>query len=225
MNALIIDLETGFKEKYGRKGNYLYNKIVAIGLCFQGEAYAKYLYPNDLEEIILEGIDVIVAHNATFDLLYLWNLESLQEFFKRGGKIWDTSLAEYILTGQQHKFPALRDIAVNKYGCPERIKFQEQYWEAGIDTFEIPEEIVLQDVREDVLDTEKIYLQQVEKAKELGVFDLIELENDALLATTEMTYNGMKVDLEELEKNKRDLEQRLEQQRQELYSLIAGYWK
>jgi len=158
-------------------------------------------------------------------LLYLWSLDDLQNYFKRGGKIWDTMLAEYIISGQQHKFPALRDIAVNKYGCKERTKEMEEYWNKGIDTSDIPKELVLKDVEQDVLDTEQIYLAQLEKAKYLGMTRLIELQGDAILATTEMKYNGLKIDLEVLEANKKSLIQSIKQEEEKLNELVNRYWK
>lgn len=264
---LTLDLETGFKEEYGRKGNPFINPIVAIGLCSSGEAHSEYIYPNKLKKLIIDE-DVIVLHNAGFDLLYLWGLEDLQNFFRLGGKIWCTQFAEYLLTGQQSKFAALRDIAVNKYGCPEREKKMEKYWDKdtvkvidrttkelikdfpkstniyavgkwlednnysntvivyeGIDTMDIPKALVLEDVEKDVLDTEKIYLKQIEKAKELGMYNLIEERMDGLLACVEMEFNGIMVDRQVLERNQKELEKELAIKRDELNSITQRYWK
>lgn len=221
---LILDLETGCRKVYGRTANPWYNPIVAIGLAKQGEVYSEYIYPNKLENLILQE-DVIVGHNLSFDLLYLWGCKDLQDFFKRGGKIWDTSEAEYTLTGQKHIFPALRDIAVNKYGCKEREKKMEAYWEKGIETIDIPKELVIEDVENDVLDTEQVYLKQLEKAKQTGMITLLEERMDFVLATIEMEYNGMYVNKDILETNEKKLQQEYDTALQDFNTLIQKYWK
>lgn len=221
---LVFDLETGFKTYYERKGNFKFNPIVAIGLAKDKEVVSEYIYPNKLTSFKIEE-KVLVGHNIKFDLLYIWHLNDTQDFFKRGGKVWDTAVAEYMLTGQQHKYPALRDIAVTKYGCKERQKKMEEYWNDNVDTMYIPKEIVLEDVENDVIDTESIYLQQVEKAKKLGMYELIEDHMDFVLATTEMEYNGIFIDEEILENNKQTLEMELSNEKESLSKIIERYWK
>lgn len=225
---LCIDLETGITEGYGRKGNPWLNPIIAIGLC-QAKRTTT-LYYTDTAACskwwtYLQSIETLVGHNIKFDLLYLWKQPWLQDWIKQGGKIYDTQLAEYILTGQQAKFAALRKIAVEKYGCKEREKKMEKYWEQGIDTKDIPKELVLEDVTWDVLDTEAIYLQQLQKAKELGMTKLIELQNDALLATCEMEANGLKVNPEILRNNAKVLRKNLDDAKIELHTIVERYWK
>ncbi len=134
MNYVVLDLETTTKEIFKRKGNFLFNEIIAASCKTLESHYTYYHTDNLLNNIFkcLNKVDVIVGHNIKYDLLYLWKYPELQEFFKRGGKIWDTQLAEYILTGQQAKFSALRDLAVNTYGCKEREKYMENYWEKNL---------------------------------------------------------------------------------------------
>lgn len=229
MTYLCIDLETGSNKVHGRVGNPWYNNIVAIGVkqfdmpepLSLYKAPFEFIYHQFLEE---SPIQCIVGHNIKYDLLYLWESEELQIWLKDGGKIWDTQLAEYILTGQQTKYSALRELAVIKYGCKEREKLMEPYWEKDIDTNDIPEELVLQDVTNDVLDTEQIYLQQVKKAEELGMLPLIQLQMDALLATTEMEYNGVFVNQDILEINRLDLEVQLNITKVKTYEIIKQHW-
>lgn len=229
VSYLIIDIENNSSEqakKFGRKAGtpLLGDKIVAISLKNQSEQTTQYLFPNELKEFYIDE-EVLVGHNLSHDLQWLWTLESFQDWLKAGGVIWDTQLAHYILTGQQDKYPALRDIATRCYNCPERQKLMEPYWDKGIQTSDIPIEIVLEDVKNDVLDTEQIYLQQLKLAEKQGQTKLIELQNDALLATLEMSYNGLKIDIDRLHKNKLELEQKLEAKKAELAELIKPWWK
>lgn len=225
MTYLCFDLETNTKTMHGRKANFLYNDIVAAG--YKNSMVSKTLYSSD-KELIVDNIpnDVkeLVGHNIRFDLLYIWKVEKLQYMLKNGLKVWDTQLAHYFLSGQKDKYPALRDIAVNKYGCDERPKVMEEYWKNGVDTCEIPQDLVLHDVLNDVIDTESIYLQQLQEAEECGMLDYIEAQMDFLLAMTEAEYNGIKVNREVLHKNKILLEEELQIKTVEFLKNIEQRW-
>lgn len=234
---LILDLETGSHESYLRKGNPFdpRNKIVAVGIKVQGydEPYAldntEGRGLNRFEKILTnplqEKVTVIVGHNIKFDLLYLWNNKVLQNWLKAGGKIYDTQLGEYILSGQRHKYPSLREIAVNKYGCKERPKHMEEYWDRGIDTSDIPKELVLEDVENDVLDTEQILLQQIPELKKQGMYQLAIQSMEGLLATTEMEANGLYINREIFQSNKQRLQEEIKEIESDLETLTRRHWK
>jgi len=220
---LVIDLETQSKEMFNRKGHFRNNSIVAIGLkSSSGEEKIDYIYPNKLKNLEIDE-DILIGHNLKFDLLHLWSISGIQKFLKNKGKVYDTMLAEYFMSGQTHKFPGLRELAV-KYGRPERSKYMEEYWDKGIDTSKIPVNIVLQDLKEDVLDTEAVYLGQqallTEQQKKL-----LEIQNDLLLGLTEMEFNGIYCNRIILEQNQLELEAQLERNVNELEELIKPYWK
>lgn len=236
MNILTFDLETTTKESFGRKANPLDidNKIVAIGLKYYNPGLDERdlgrpsgllgIYSDQFPVNWLNYCDLLVGHNIKFDLLYIWPRKDLQQWFKEGGRIWDTSLAHYMLSGQQETYPALRDVATRCYGCTPREKKMEEYWDKGIDTKDIPEELVIEDVTNDVTDTESIFFRQVKKANDKGMLKLIQLEMDALLATTEIEFNGLYIDKDILLKNKELLEIELEKKKKLFLELIKPYW-
>lgn len=254
ISYIALDIENNSSNQYGRKaGNFLFDPIVAIGLCNEKETRSEYIYPNKIKELKIDE-DVIVGFNIKHDLLFLWHLDSLQHFFKRGGRIWDCQYAEYVLSGHQHKYPALRDIAVSKYGCKERQKHidnllfkRDNLKDTGLWTFyedlfasykalfsialndikqvsDIPYQLVQQDVENDVEDTASIYLQQLGKAEELGMTKVLELEMDSILATCEMEYNGLHIDQAVLKMNKKQLELELKAEQEKLQELVKPYW-
>jgi DNA polymerase I-like protein with 3'-5' exonuclease and polymerase domains len=137
---------------------------------------------------------MIVGQNIKFDLHYL--MKEINSFRKNlhDYVIWDTALAEYILTGQQSKFMHLNDLAA-KYGGTLKDENIKEYWEAGVSTEDIPEEEILPYLQNDVWNTEKVFLAQWEKAKSLGMIPLLTTQMSALLATTEMEFNGMYFDI------------------------------
>jgi DNA polymerase I-like protein with 3'-5' exonuclease and polymerase domains len=225
-NYLCLDIENTNSGKYGREaGNFLYDKIVAVG--YKNATINKSVYSSDINLIlglVPSSIRLVVGHNIKHDLLFLWKSERLQYMLKEGLEIYDTQLVEYMLSGQQNKYPALRETAVN-YGCTERPKLMEPYWENGFDTDQIPKELVLEDVQNDVMDTEQIYIQQVQKVKELGLDQLVKDHMDALLATIEMEFNGIMTSKEILQKNKKALSEELEKDKKECEELVRRYFK
>lgn len=221
--CLDIENDNNPETRYGRKaGNFLFDKIVAVG--WKDKHLVQSLYTNEVPRQFYKGYDLIIGHNLIHDLLFLWKDSWLQDWLKAGGRIHDTMYAEYLLSGQQltYKDLGLRKLAVEKYGCKEREKKMEKYWDEGKLTSEIPKELVLEDVSNDVLDTEQIYLKQIEALEEAGMTNLFEGIMDFELATIEMTYNGMFINKEIFEKNKAALKQELLNREIEFLDKIRG---
>ena len=173
---------------------------------------------------------VLVGHNIKFDLLYEMVGENpwLREFFQRGGRIWDTQYAEYLLHAQDRKYHmcAMDDIA-ESYGGRVKIDQIKAMWAAGIQTSDIDMEL-LEDYligtevenrdSGDIGNTEKIFLGQVKLAKELGMYKAILHRMEGLAGTTEMEFNGIKVDYERamqnlavLNKTREEVDERLKE--------------
>lgn len=224
MRYCVFDLETGTKSFHKRKANPWYNEVVAVGIKKQGLPVQSYYFHEGLNSSFWNGSDILIGHNIKFDLLYIWKYSEFQAWLAQGGKIFDTQLAEYMLTGQKSQYSALRDIAANKYGCPERTKFMEEYWDKGIDTCDIPKELVIQDVESDVLDTEAIMLQQINQAQKEGMYNLIMESMEGLLATTEMEYNGIFINRQIMEDNTKILEQELETLHRDCLEVATKHW-
>lgn len=222
-----FDLETGNEEVNNRTANFMFNDIVCYSIR-SNIGTNKDIYVSDLtnveEDIVtdLKKTDVFVAFNAKFDMLYLWN--ELQPLIQEGKKVFCPQLAHYIMTGE--KFPALREIAVRDYNCPEREKNIDKYFEEGYATQDIPPEELLFDSANDTEDLERIYLKQQGMIDRRGrIFkNFVETQMDFLLATTEMEFNGFKIDVKNLKELDRGLEVELQQNQEEIESLIEKYW-
>lgn len=201
---LYADVETSIKCPIGKnKASPFWprNKIVWLGWKWGLECTIN----------ITQGIDfdftphpdyckVFVAQNAAFDLQYLMksNPQWYEWAIKMSGKLWDTMLAEYLLTGQQAKFISLDDLAI-KYGGtvkPEGEGSPKDYWEKGIDTEDIPEDVIKPYLEGDVRNLKIIHEGQLKAAKGLGMLPLIESQMDARLATAVMEFQGMYFDTE-----------------------------
>lgn len=142
----------------------------------------------------------LVGVNFKSDLHWLRKCGfGFREFVARGGKIWSCDIAEYILTAQEHKFASLDELSA-KYGGTQKDTRLKELWDAGVQTEDMDSDMLASYLTDDLLNTEKVYLGQLEAAKASGQLPLIGAMMDAALAVAEIEWNGMPVDLKELEK-------------------------
>ena len=148
---MVLDLETQTHNKYKRKANPFLkeNYIVARGWKIEGQPRCTAVFYDSHDDVkpldIPDDVDVIVAHNAKFELLYemRFSTESLHNFFKRGGRIWCTQYAEYLLNAQQQKYhmAPLDEVAVT-YGGRVKIDGVKLLWEQGVQTSDIDQDLL-----------------------------------------------------------------------------------
>lgn len=234
MSTLILDCETSVDNTLIGEDRaspfYKENTVVALGSKFN---YVKLSYGEcvkDHAENALSNATVLVGQNIRFDMHYLHKLlgHTFEEWlYNPEHLIWDTQLAEYLLTAQQHKYASLDELSL-KYGGTIKDTKMKLFWECGGKTQDItingeatvqipnpksatvtriltsenedePETISLTVTREelleylehDVLNTELVYLAQLETAEAVGMLPLIRTQMKALVATWEMMKNGM----------------------------------
>jgi len=143
-------------------------------------------------------VTIFCGHNISFDLLYLYKERSDFKTKLQKHRIWDTQLAEYILSGQRTKFSSLDELSI-KYGLPIKDDRIKAYFQAGIGSDMIPAGELEPYLRQDVVNTEEIAQRQYMQAVRENQLTLIESQMEALHATTEMMYNGLRIDQERLD--------------------------
>lgn len=208
---LTLDWETTTKTLHKRKASPFEptNKIVIHGLKYgRGTTEAKYL--EELKDGWLQDVSLVIAHNAGFDLLWVWGNPYFRQWLKNGGKVWCTQYAEYILTGQQALWNSLDQCAA-KYGGVLKNDEIKAMWEAGIDTLDIPKDMLCDYAVGDVDNTYLIYTKQVERAKELSMIPTLYTHMEALLGIIEMEYNGLHIDVNKAEELRKKVENNLNQ--------------
>jgi DNA polymerase I-like protein with 3'-5' exonuclease and polymerase domains len=135
--------------------------------------------------------DLAIAFNAKFDLHWLRrNNISLPV------KVWDCQLAEFILENQTNPYPSLDD-ACAKYGIPLKLDIvRTEYWEKGIDTPDIPRDILQEYAEGDVERTYQVYLKQKEQFENEAKhkYTLFKMCCADLLVLAEMEWNGLLFD-------------------------------
>ena len=135
--------------------------------------------------------DCIVLFNAKFDLHWLrrYGLEVNQK------RIYDCQIAEFILQDQENSYPSLQQCC-EKYGLPGKLDVvKEQYWKAGLDTDQVPEDILREYLKQDVQQTYAVYQAQQSITPDTKR-RLISLANQDLLALLDIERNGMLYDIE-----------------------------
>ena len=212
---MTYDLETTIVEKYKRKASPFIkeNWVVAEGWKIKGDKQASWRYMTEAESRgsfmqIPEHVEVLIGFNIKFDLL--WELsrgnKDLEAFLKRGGRIWCCQYAEYLLRAQHPAWQmcSLNDTSV-AYGGTPKIDMVKAMWNEGINTPDIPEDLLIdylvgtpEEGRNggDIGNTENIYLQQVAKAKKLGMYRMILDRMEGMLATTFCEFYGLHVNKE-----------------------------
>lgn len=200
-SPLTLDLETTIRNTIGKNKASSFcpdNKLVCIGLK-KLDKDPHVIDPSAIADFTKwmesQGSVLMIGQNIKFDLLWLmrqypdlrWNLHKFC--------VWDTQLAEYLITGQEHKMASLDELAM-KYGGTLKDDRIKEFWKAGVDTTEIPWGMLEEYQKYDVINTEIVFLEQFDQIVAQGQLFLMMSQCDALLATTEMEYNGMKFNKE-----------------------------
>ena len=237
MKFQVIDLEVQNVNEFRRfcnpfTGN---NWIVAAGWYVDGDTRNSYQYAKTKAECIdvpiPDDVDVIVGHNIKFDLLYLWKQVPFRKFLARGGRIWCTQYAEYLLRGQDGDYfmNSLNKLAVD-YGGTQKIDEVKVLWGDGVLTADIDRDLLIDYLigteaegrrGGDIGNTERVFRAQWDKAHRAGMDKMIHARMDGLLCTTEMEFNGLHIDLKEAAATANALETELKQVTASLQEFIA----
>ena len=234
---IAIDIESSISCPKGFKGDPLYpdNKIVLIGWrvikgpggqgayrC--GSIFSLMNYLNDNLNPEQRDRLCFIGHNIKHDLHLLFRSSFAEDLKKRTVAIWDTMIAQYLLTHHVSKFASLEDTA-DFYD----IKFKKDssvkdLWDAGVETKDIPMALLEPYLKYDVETCAAIFKAQCarieantpEMTKKL--YSLISVQMYTLLMVQEMEQNGLPVDVPEIQYRLASLTT----QRDGLDTVIAG---
>ena len=205
MILLTIDTETTVKNTVGgNKGSAFCpdNRIVIGGYKYSDLPDVQFF--NQAHDFEFAEASLVVGHNIKFDLHHIRKLSEDMYQSIISTPVWDTSIAEYILTAQTAKFSSLDELS-KKYGGTQKMDIIKLMWNNGVQTEDMDQDVLKEYLEGDVKNTELVALAQIEKAKKLGMYNLILAMNKAQLATCEMEWNGMLMDLGRLAKVEEDL--------------------
>lgn len=221
MKELVLDVETTISNK----GNPFdqTNKLCYVGvkantwLNLYPIAYNDLPYGAQLESIQedIDQSDILIGFNIKFDLH--WIRRYGINFSNK--RIWDCQLVHFILTGQTESYPSLNSVAAY-YGLGTKLDVvSTDYWKNGIDTPDIPTDILEPYLKGDLDLTYQVYLKQLEEvnASSLQLQRLISLHNQDLLVLQDMEFNGLLYNATKSEELANELDAQIVELDNELY--------
>ena len=213
MKELILDVETTISNK----GNPFdgSNKLCYVGCLTAGNStlfnieYDTSSYGDSLLDIqsMVNDCETLIGFNIKFDLHWIRRYGIL--FSTK--RIWDCQLVHFILTGQGNSYPSLNGVAAH-YGLGTKLDVvSTEYWKNGIDTPDIPKDILEEYLIGDLELTRKVYERQLEEVSKASpqLRRLVSLHNQDLLVLQEMEFNGLLFDEERSNELARELEEQL----------------
>lgn len=244
MTYCVWDVETTIKSYNKRKASPFHpeNHVVASGWKRKGMAQAVGEYfgrlapKGDWFRKLLDGTAMLVGFNIKFDILHAIkdpdNYAAWQTWVANGGRVWDCQLAEYMIHGmaREHHMLSLDEVAP-RYGGHLKNDAVKALWEAGIDTTEIDQDLLMEYLvgakgeekdLGDIGNTECVFLGQVDALRARKGLQSALLNMDSLLCTIEMEYNGMYVDKELGLKLAEQLSAELAKLREELHKYLPA---
>lgn len=168
----------------------------------------------------LERSKLIVGFNLKFDLHWLKRLGfSFAE--KRG---YCCQLAEYLLSRQQHRYPSLDECAEKYLGEKKLDIVKTEYWDKGINTDQIPRNILSEYAKQDIRLTKGVFLTQ-QKLIPDHQKTLFSIQMQDLLVLQEMEWNGLKFDEDTSTERAKEVEKQIEKIQAELslYHSVPGF--
>src|SRR3990167_7650932 len=177
MTRRILDVETTIFQKGHPFADC--NQLCLVGIRSLGH--------NEIYEIEYSGspygeqlarIDTILRDTSE---LVVFNAKNELHWLKRYGidvtcPIFDCQLAAFILSNQRVRFPSL-DGEAARLGLGQKIDVvKREYWDKGIDTPDIPKDILWPYLEQDLSLTDKVVLQQESALKESGRLSLFRLQ-------------------------------------------------
>ena len=215
-NVIVLDVETTISNK----GNPFdeSNKLCYIGVdknCFRIE-YDSSPYVDCLRTVqsAINDASLLVGFNIKFDLHWL----ARYGITFNNARIWDCQVVHFILTGQSDSYPSLNGVC-EYYGLESKLDVvSEHYWKNGIDTPDIPREILEEYLLKDLELTRQVYEKQVEELADKPLLRrLVSLHNQDLLVLQEMEFNGLLYDEEKSNELANELDKDIERLDRLLY--------
>lgn len=200
MKTIVLDCETsGTQTNKSHPFDYR-NKLCTVGILdvttnehkLYKIEYDDSPYGDSLREIqqILSEVDVVVTFNGKFDLHYLRRYGcTLNDRIR----LFDCQLAFYVLQNQKTSYPSLNGVCYY-YGVPQKLDVvKEEYWDKGIDTPQVPLDILNDYLLQDLYSTRDVYLKIQEEMKTISdaMRKLISLEMQDCLVLEDIEYNGL----------------------------------
>lgn len=169
---------------------------------------------------VLRDTDLLICHNAKHDLGWL-----LECGYKYEGKVYCTQIAEYVMQRGITK-PLKLEALAEEHNLPrKRTDLIDEYWDQGIGFEAMPWEVVEEYGRADCVTTAHLFrhqMQRLQQSKNKGLVPTITMMNEFLKDLVEMERNGVKIDINALNKLKKEYIEELHQLDTNIEEMVRG---
>lgn len=136
---------------------------------------------------LMQAATVLVGFNLKYDLHVVRKFGVVPP---DGCVIWDCQIASFVQSKQTNRYPSLNE-SLKSFGLEPKFDEVSRYWEAGIQTSEIPWDILSSYAEQDARQTLALYQAQ-QAALSPKEKRLVRLQGLDLLVLQEMEWNGLR---------------------------------
>ena len=166
----------------------------------------------------LDQATIIIAHNAAYDLMWLW-----ESGFTYDGPVFDTMLAEYVLQ-RGIKEPLTLQACAERYELDTKKQDTlKEYFKQGYSTRDIPYNELCEYLSADLHATQQLsdkLMYRLNVASDAGLMDTVTLSNQVAVCLARIYQRGFKVDLSVLDSVRDEFEAEKESLQKELQSHV-----
>lgn len=171
-----------------------YNLDTKIKTIFKLE-YDEEPYGETLQKIqtLLDECTILIGVNLKYDIawLYRYRLDLHAKI-----RLYDCQLAWFIVTAQKNSYPSLDQMA-EYYGLEKKLDVvKTEYWDLGLDTNEVPYDILCEYLAQDLEVTTNVYYKLQEEPISPSMQQLIKMSMLDLLVLSDTERNGLLINLE-----------------------------
>jgi len=208
--VMVLDIETNNNPYFGAVASPRHpeNYVVMTGYAIEDTPYSGEItgsvYHNKEQAkdwlYIPDDVTLIVAHNAPYEMDWFLaqQREEFLKFLKRGGRVFCTAYAHYLLSNQQDTYPAL-DVIAPLYGGSHKVDGVKLLWEQGVLTEDIDKDLLgeyLYGPEGDIANTRKVFWGQVKQLQDRGMWDMALERMEGMLFCAFAMDAGLYVDRE-----------------------------
>ena len=217
---LVLDVENSVTWRNGKTYNDPFehtNTLTQVGMVNadnHDELHIVNIDHNDAKDTtgagrklvqqILDMTTLLIMHNATHDLMWLW-----ESGFTYEGDIYDTMLAEYLLCRGQKQPLSLAACAERRKLAEQKEDYLKECLKKGINTNETDLTKLSFYLRADLLTTSELFhsIEADYATPEAASLSAVrQVTFDTCKTLTRMYMSGIRVDLQELERVRHDFE-------------------
>ena len=181
------------------------NKLVMVG-CLT-DTGKEYLYRDNYDGLqdLLNDATVLIGHNIVHDLMWIWECG-----FDYTGAVFDTMLGEYVLQRGQ-KQPLSLEACAERYNLnTKKQDTLKEYFKKGTGVDEIPHEELSEYLSADLHATQELsdeIYRKLNTVEYSGLMTTVTLTNQVAITLARMYQRGFSVDVDALDKVRKEFEQ------------------